>query len=226
MVPYQHVTITGIQKNFAKLGIVLTQAQSERIKKDVHLANEGKFEITYKDFVDFMTRKRINVAFLERGFVDPILAYSCTQITTIRDQYEITFEQLFDIFCTQKTTFNPMISKEEFLVAIQALEIRSSIEDINELFNYMDMQGLNRITKQQFVHSLSYITSKLGTGSMEQHMNKGIIQVKKNVSNIQLVFRVMRRLADSVQQKKLTINQLARALDINGTGYLTRAEFT
>jgi len=60
---------------------------------------------------------------------------------------------------------------------------------------------------------------------MEQHMAKGIIQVKKNVSNIQLVFRVMRSIADGIQSQKLTVNQLAQALDINGTGYLTRAEF-
>jgi len=52
--------------------------QAERIVKDVRIANENKFEITYKDFIDFMTRMRINVAFLERGFMDPILASTCT----------------------------------------------------------------------------------------------------------------------------------------------------
>ena len=56
-------------------------------------------------------------------------------------------------------------------------------------------------------------------------MSKGIITVKKNVSNIQLVFKIMRQIADGVQKQKLTIRQLSSGLDINGTGYLTRAEF-
>ena len=59
--------------------------QAERILKDVRNASHGKFEVTYKDVIDFMTRKRINVAFLEKGFVDPILASTCTQIGQVRD---------------------------------------------------------------------------------------------------------------------------------------------
>ena len=56
-------------------------------------------------------------------------------------------------------------------------------------------------------------------------MAKGIIQAKKNVSNVQLVFKLMRQVADGIQLAKLTIRQLSSAIDINGTGYLTRAEF-
>ena len=130
------------------------------------MANDNKFEITYKDFIDFMTRKRINVAFLERGFIDPILASTCTQIQTIKDQYEITFERIFDIFCST-TTVPPSLTKEDFVVAVQAMEVKTSVEDINELFNYMDTQGTNRIRKNHFVHALSYITAKIGSGSME-----------------------------------------------------------
>ena len=192
----------------------------------MRMANENKFEITYKDFIDFMTRRRINVAFLERGFIDPILASTCSQITAIKDQYEITFEQIFDIFCRNRKSVAPSLDKEEFIEAIQAMEIKTSVEDINELFNYVDEEGLNRITRQQFLKAITYITSKIGSGSMESFFSKGILQAKKNVTNIQLVYRIMRQLADGIQNKKLTIGQLAKALDINGTGYLTRAEFS
>ena len=76
--PNQLATKKGISKSFEHLKIILTQLQAERILKDVRNANHGKFEVTYKDVIDFMTRKRINVAFLEKGFVDPILASTCT----------------------------------------------------------------------------------------------------------------------------------------------------
>jgi len=115
------------------------------------MANENKFEITYKDFIDFMTRRRINVAFLERGFIDPILASTCTQVLSIKDQYEITFERLFDIFCRDTGNISPSLTKEEFVESVQAMEIKTSVEDINELFTYMDASALNRITKLQFV---------------------------------------------------------------------------
>ena len=36
----------------------------------------------------------------------------------------------------------------------------------------------------------------------------------------------MRKIADGIQKSKLNIRQLSQTLDINGTGYLTRAEFT
>ncbi len=60
---------------------------------------------------------------------------------------------------------------------------------------------------------------------MESQMAKGIIQVKKSVSNVQLVYKIMQSIADGIQMAKLSIRQLAQAIDINGTGYVTRAEF-
>ena len=114
----QNVTKDGIIRNFARIQITITSAQAERIIKDVRMANDNKFEITYKEFIDFMTRKRINVTFLERGFVDPILASTVSRIVAVRDQYEITFEQLFDIFCQNKKSVTPTLEKEQFIESI------------------------------------------------------------------------------------------------------------
>ena len=73
----QLATVKGISTSFDKLGIVITKLQGERIIKDLRRTNNGKFECTYKDFIDYMTKRRVNVAFLEKGFIDPLLA-SCT----------------------------------------------------------------------------------------------------------------------------------------------------
>ena len=198
VLPMQNLTKNGVRNGLAKLQIILSSTIAERIVKDVRIANQNKFEVTYKDFIDFLTRRRINVAFLEKGFIDPILASTCTQIQTIKEQYEITYEDIFDIFCSDKESRPLSINKQDFVEAVQSMEIKAAVQDITELFNYIDAEATNRITKNQFVHALSFITSKMGAGSMEQHMNKGIIQVKKNVSNIQLVFTIMRKIADGV----------------------------
>jgi hypothetical protein len=56
-----------LQQVLEKLEIVLTKGEAERIMGDVRQANQGKFECSFKNFIDFMTRKRINVAFADRG---------------------------------------------------------------------------------------------------------------------------------------------------------------
>ena len=61
-------------------------------------ANHNKINITYRDVIDYMTRKRINVAFKEKGFVDPLVAASCTQLDALRGQYGLALEQVFKLF--------------------------------------------------------------------------------------------------------------------------------
>ena len=95
------------------------------------------------------------------------------------------------------------------------MEIKAAVEDISELFNYIDLEATNRITRDQFVDTISGITSRIGSGSMEQQMSKGILQAKRNVSNPQLVFKLLRKIADGIQHQKLSIRQLAYAIDIN-----------
>ena len=54
--------------------MIITKFEADKILKDIRATLGGKFECSFKDFVDFMTRKRINVAFLDKGFVDPMVA--------------------------------------------------------------------------------------------------------------------------------------------------------
>lgn len=72
--PHMLATVNGLKQILEKLGITLTKVEGDRLLRDVRNANYGKFECTYKDVIDFFTKKRINVAFLEKGFLDPLLA--------------------------------------------------------------------------------------------------------------------------------------------------------
>lgn len=75
--PTQLATAKGLQQVFERLEIVLTKGEAERVLADVRQANQGKFECSCKNFIDFMTRKRINVAFVDKGFIDPLIAQCC-----------------------------------------------------------------------------------------------------------------------------------------------------
>ena len=81
-----------MQQVFERLEIVLTKGEAERILADVRQANQGKFECSFKNFIDFMTRKRINVAFVDKGFVDPLIAQCCQNLAKAKDSMGLTFE--------------------------------------------------------------------------------------------------------------------------------------
>lgn len=63
-----------------------------------------------------------------------------------------------------------------------------AIEDITELFNYMDMNRNNVVDMKEFVNAITFVSNKIGGPSgLEQSMAKNIISVKKNQTNTQLV---------------------------------------
>jgi Ca2+-binding EF-hand superfamily protein len=49
---------------------------------------------------------------------------------------------------------------------------------------------------------------------------------RKGVPNTQFVFGVLGDICDALQKKKYNIGQLLSAMDVNKTGYNSRAEFT
>ena len=57
--------------------MILNQNEASKILTDVRRANHGRYECSFKEFLDYMTRKRINVAFFDKGFVDPLIAQCC-----------------------------------------------------------------------------------------------------------------------------------------------------
>jgi hypothetical protein len=65
--------------------LIITTTEAERILKDVRDHNFGKFECTYKNLVDFMTKKKINIAFIEKGFIDPLLANTVAALNRVKD---------------------------------------------------------------------------------------------------------------------------------------------
>jgi hypothetical protein len=44
-----------------------------------------------------MTRRRINVAFLEKGFIDPLLASCTSALVGVMEQYNIDHKSLFRV---------------------------------------------------------------------------------------------------------------------------------
>jgi len=64
---------------------MISISEAEYIIKDVRNDNFGKFECTYKNLVDFLIKKKINVAFIDKGFIDPLLANTVQALNRVRD---------------------------------------------------------------------------------------------------------------------------------------------
>jgi hypothetical protein len=92
-----------------------------------------------------MTKKRINTALVEKGFIDPLKANTVQAINRCRDLYNFTNDQLFKMLdAEQKGYFN----KEQFLVCTVGMNLPVAVEDLSELFNDMDDQNINRVNKK------------------------------------------------------------------------------
>lgn len=148
-----------------------------------------------------MTRKRINVAFVDKGFVDPLIAQCCQHFAKAKDSFNLGWEQLFDLFDGERAG---RLSQEDFLICAQGLELGIAVEDLKELFNYIDSQQVNYVTKLGFVDALTYVTNKLGSQSaFESKMNRGLSQAKKGPTSRQAVLDILKTIAKSIVEKQL-----------------------
>lgn len=82
-----------------------------------------------------MTKKKINIALADKGFIDPLIANTVFQINRVKDQYEFTYEELFRLLDAERKDY---IGKEQFMICMQGINLGCAVEDIIELFNYMD----------------------------------------------------------------------------------------
>ena len=117
--------------------------------------------------IDFFTRQRINTAFASKGFVDPLIAQAVQAISKVKDGYGLTFDQLYNLFKGEENiksgnTHPSTMTRDEFFLCCEGLQLGISIEDLKELFKMIDEKQILKISKVQFVDTLTFITNKLG----------------------------------------------------------------
>ena len=140
--------------------------------------NGGLHAVSFKDLVDFMTRKRINSAFVDKGFVDPMIALCCQHLSKVCASFALSVEQIFDIFDGGERMGK--LAKDTFVKCMQGMELGISGEDLIEFFNFMDDKNENVIKKLQFNDSISYVNSRIGGGGrLEQALSIGVNSTKK-----------------------------------------------
>lgn len=189
-----------MQQVFEKLQLILSRNEAEAILADMRAANNGKFECSFKDFIDFLTKRRINSAFNDKGFVDPMIAQCCQQLSRCAQTYEISYEKIFDLFDTER---RGLLSKDHFLKSMQGMELGVAVEDMVEFFNFIDDRSENSITKLQFVDSVTFVNTKLA--SKHEALAVGVSQTKKGSSVKQQVVGIIRKVSEAVQNKRLAM---------------------
>lgn len=65
-------------------------------------------------------------------------------------------------------------------MSVQGMELKLSVEDISEFFNFCDDKNANRITRTQFISNITFITARMGGSShLETQLTKGTLTAKK-----------------------------------------------
>ena len=114
------------------------------------------------------------------------------------------------------------LNRDQFVICIQGMEIDFTIEEIFELFNYIDDRCSNKVSKEAFCAAISFVLSKVS--QMDSEEGDGSKQKAKR--NTHLVNAVMKNICSGILAQKLQIRQLAIDLDLNRTGYLSRSQFS
>lgn len=87
---------------------------------------------------------------------------------------------------------------------VQGLQLDIALEDLVELFNYLDDKGSNTISKVQFVDGLTHVTNRLGgQSSGEAQMARGLNQAKKGSTNRQSSLNILNSVASAILEKQL-----------------------
>ena len=73
----------------------MSKNEVDRIQNDIRMINYGRYECSFKDLIDYMTRKRINVSFLDKGFVDPLIASCCQNFIKSTSVFDLTIDKAF-----------------------------------------------------------------------------------------------------------------------------------
>ena len=130
---------------------------------------------------------------------------------------------MFDTFDSER---KGRLTKVNFLKCMQGMELGIASEDLGEFYNFIDEKSENRITKLQFVDSVNFVVTKIGGGSkLEQALAVGTNQAKKGHSAKQMIFNILKKIAEAVQTKNLAMRQVIGIFDQARTGYISRNDF-
>jgi hypothetical protein len=103
----QFMNDKGLQKVIEKAGIILQASERDAILKDMRNFH-GKRECSNQDFLEFMTRKKIEVP-VDRGLIDPIVSQFCLAFNRVLKKYDITLENCYDMLDKAKVESIPKI---------------------------------------------------------------------------------------------------------------------
>lgn len=168
-----------------------------------------------------MTKKKVNATFLEKGFVDPIVATCCHQVAKIGQLYEISLREMFDIFDRDS---NGVIDQKSMMRCLQGLQLQVPIEDLTEFYNYLDRGSDGKVSKDQFVDAITFVTSKVGGSKANTALSKGVNATQKGHSIRQQVDLHLGLIVDALQSKRFTMRQTISLLDQEKTGFVSRQE--
>lgn len=113
--PQSFITPEAIRDGLNKLQIQLSQEEGKKIIRDVRKFYNDRFEVTLRNLVDFMTKKKINLVFTDKGAIDPLLANTVQAVNKVKDQHELRMEDLFNMLDARKSG---TVTKENFVLCL------------------------------------------------------------------------------------------------------------
>jgi len=211
--PTTTVPENGIAKLLDSIELTFTTKQLNLLYSDIKEAF-GKDEFTYQDLLDFIIRKRIDPGY---SGIEPGISICLNAILKVLKRNSITFAKAYAMFSKNKGAY---ITKNDFMLAVEGMQLGLSYDDIIAFFNYMNKTKSGEVTKQEFINVWALDMS--ATEKIASNGNGNNTLAAKNAK----VGEALRKLGDTFEKFGYTLRQVAALFDIHGTGVITKSELT
>ena len=161
------------------------------------------------------------------GESSPLVAVSIDKILGHFRTYDLSIRQGVSYFI--KPGFKSL-SREEFILLVQSLNIKFTSNDLEELYNYIDDGDTGEVQEQVFVEKLESLKNfSLAKLKKKRSLSESMILEEETSSEStrtlkQQVFSIFQRIFFTLQSKSLTKKQMVQQFDKNGNGMINRSE--
>ena len=165
--------------------------------------------MTYSDFIDFLLKRKTAIKYQEQGFINPMVASCMTQINQVRSAFNITIPKFFiyingNMQFTKESDFEVeqkgnTVAQSSFVKCFIGMNLGLAVEDIVDLFNYIDTSMNGQITMKEFSEAMEHVNKRMGGQAQEESLiERGLLRPRKGVVNMRKINQILNIICDSI----------------------------
>ena len=211
-----YMNIQKLKQLLEYIGLYVSTREVELIYSNIR-STISKREISYQDFLDFMVRKKIDTTDIREGSIDPTISLCVNTLNRLFRKYQISLERAFMLIA--KSLKQGYIVYEDFILALEGMQLGFSKEDTALVFGFLDKNHSNILSKIEFLQGFTAVLQS-GKGIEFERIDSTALTRR------QQVLKLLTRIGFIFEERGYSFRQMLALFDVNSNGVLSRREFT